>query len=110
LRNFLQVLDLLIFRIGRRAIEAHVSNPFSPSFIELYFDFFEKLAAKVGHLFCKWVASSHKYPHYLLLYVSYLYLKGVKCKKKHPDRRLIHGIYYLCTVFLSRYLNISSVT
>ena len=29
--DFLQVLDLLIFRIERRAIEAHVSNPFSPS-------------------------------------------------------------------------------
>ena len=31
--DFLQVLDLHIFRIERRAIEAHVFNPFSPSFL-----------------------------------------------------------------------------
>ena len=45
--NFMQVLDLQIFRIERRAIEAHVSNPFSPSF-SCSISSNEKCGAKIG--------------------------------------------------------------
>ena len=41
-----------IFRIVRRAIEAHVSNPFSPHFLVIFrfcFRFVEMVAAKIQH-------------------------------------------------------------